>query len=416
MIVMEYFRSTFLWGGAFFVAIGLAFFGLSVQAEEDILEELGGKLEDLEKKKESYSNIVDLKQKEAEVYDAQVRSLTVQATEVAQDIEENQGTLTDVRRDITSLIRDIEQKEIVIRVQKEVLSNIMRTYYDQRQMGVVGALVGKSSGDVLFASEDRSSQLQGRVGETLGEITALRESLEKDKIELERKRSDLENLQIRLEKQEDYLEGAQTQKQQLLEKALTEKGKYAWRLDKVEEEIREIQEELNALRINNIANLDISSLPKREKGLLEYPLKTIRLTQGYGDTDFDRWYDFHTGVDFGASIGTDVFAVEDGIVVDTNLSNYAYGNWVAIRHKFNGKEIVSFYGHLSKIDSDMKAGKKVDKGDIIGEVGNTGNSTGPHLHFGVYQGKGFYIKRSSVVNGVKLPPDGLDVNPYWYLP
>ncbi len=85
---------------------------------------------------------------------------------------------------------------------------------------------------------------------------------------------------------------------------------------------------------------------------------------------------FHTGIDLTARIGTPVYATGDGLIVRADYSSGGYGNIVVISHGF-GYE--SYYAHLSKIL--VKPGQKVKRGDLIGLVGTTGRSTGPHLHY-----------------------------------
>ncbi|MCK9344702.1 MAG: peptidoglycan DD-metalloendopeptidase family protein [Candidatus Pacebacteria bacterium] len=92
----------------------------------------------------------------------------------------------------------------------------------------------------------------------------------------------------------------------------------------------------------------------------------------------------NNGVDYGAPIGTPVYAAASGVVIVSNfrtLSNpwfSGYGNYIIIEHP-NGTK--TLYGHLSSVFTPV--GARVDKGQMIGEVGNTGKSTGPHLHFEV---------------------------------
>jgi len=87
-----------------------------------------------------------------------------------------------------------------------------------------------------------------------------------------------------------------------------------------------------------------------------------------------RWR-FHGGVDMACPKGTAIHVPADGVVVKSGWNN-AYGNYIKVKHS-NGFETV--YGHLSRIK--IKKGQKVFKGEIIGEVGSTGLSTGPHLHY-----------------------------------
>lgn len=88
-----------------------------------------------------------------------------------------------------------------------------------------------------------------------------------------------------------------------------------------------------------------------------------------------RWERPHGGVDFAISIGEPIYAVFDGVVRVAQV-NGGYGNMILVRH-YNNLE--TLYGHLSKIK--VKVGQVVKAGDIIGYSGNTGFSTGPHLHF-----------------------------------
>ena len=94
----------------------------------------------------------------------------------------------------------------------------------------------------------------------------------------------------------------------------------------------------------------------------------------------------HTGVDIaGGDInGTPIYAIQDGVVITSGYSNYGYGNYVIINHGEcvdNNSSYISLYGHCSALVA--KEGEKVKKGDLIGYVGTTGNSTGPHLHLEV---------------------------------
>ena len=89
----------------------------------------------------------------------------------------------------------------------------------------------------------------------------------------------------------------------------------------------------------------------------------------------------HGGVDFGVSEGNPVYAVKDGVVQETTYDTKGFGNYGKIKHE-DGR--ISYYGHMSSLLA--KAGENVKAGDLIGYSGNSGNSTGPHLHFEVRDG------------------------------
>jgi len=115
-----------------------------------------------------------------------------------------------------------------------------------------------------------------------------------------------------------------------------------------------------------------------------YPLQTKFITSRYGmrKDPFTGALQFHDGVDFRANTGTTVMASMDG-VVELVSQNWLYGKYIIIRHS-NGYK--TLYGHLNSYS--VKQGDKVARGRKIAESGNTGYSTGPHLHFGAYDKNG----------------------------
>ena len=106
-------------------------------------------------------------------------------------------------------------------------------------------------------------------------------------------------------------------------------------------------------------------------GKFRNPFAAGMITSRYGT----RSRGFHTGLDLAGSTGSPVYASDGGTVSFAGWSG-GYGKVIKINHG-NGYE--TYYAHLSSIN--VKSGQKVAKGEMIGRVGNTGNSTGPHLHF-----------------------------------
>ena len=104
-----------------------------------------------------------------------------------------------------------------------------------------------------------------------------------------------------------------------------------------------------------------------------------QMASGYGNR-IDPIYGtvrYHAGMDFSAAVGTDIYATGDGTVEDAGWES-GYGNCVVINHGYGYK---TRYAHMSRIG--VRRGEKVIRGQVIGAVGNTGKSTGPHLHYEV---------------------------------
>jgi murein DD-endopeptidase MepM/ murein hydrolase activator NlpD len=114
-----------------------------------------------------------------------------------------------------------------------------------------------------------------------------------------------------------------------------------------------------------------------------FPVPGGALTSPFGH----RWGKFHKGLDIAAAVGSDVLACHDGVVVFTGSRKRfrRYGKTVLIDH---GKGVYTYYAHLNKIL--CKRGQKIKKGAKIAEVGNTGRSTGPHLHLEVRVSNNLY--------------------------
>ncbi len=117
------------------------------------------------------------------------------------------------------------------------------------------------------------------------------------------------------------------------------------------------------------------------KALLKTPVDGARITSGFGMRNHPvlGFSKMHKGVDFGAPIGTPVYAAGDGVVEKAEAWG-AYGNYMRIRHT---NTYSTAFGHLSGYAKGIKAGVRVRQGQVVAYSGNTGRSTGPHLHYEV---------------------------------
>jgi murein DD-endopeptidase MepM/ murein hydrolase activator NlpD len=112
-----------------------------------------------------------------------------------------------------------------------------------------------------------------------------------------------------------------------------------------------------------------------------FPLRQYRVTSSYGirEDPFSGRISMHQGIDLAEPEGTEVFAAADGVVTATGFDP-VYGNYIIISHSNNWK---SLYGHLLTVETLLRT--DVKSGNLIGRVGSTGQSTGPHLHFELRQ-------------------------------
>jgi len=117
---------------------------------------------------------------------------------------------------------------------------------------------------------------------------------------------------------------------------------------------------------------------------LRWPLDSLKTASGYGARvqPCSACSSFHEGVDFDPGFGAPVYAIAAGVVVEASTSNTAgFGTYVVIRHVIDGSTIDSVYAHMQSGSMPLNIGDEVKVGQQVGNVGSTGISTGPHLHF-----------------------------------
>lgn len=131
------------------------------------------------------------------------------------------------------------------------------------------------------------------------------------------------------------------------------------------------------------------------QGLLKTPIEFGRISSGYGmrHHPISGYSKMHKGIDFAAPTGTKIYAAADG-VIDKRYYSSSYGNYIRIKHSGG---IQTAYAHMSRFAKNLKRGSSVRQGQVIGYVGTTGRSTGPHLHYEVLK------------NGRQVNPKAVDL-------
>jgi len=247
-------------------------------------------------------------------------------------------------------------------------------------------------GDIMRADEVTYNNLIAARLET----KEAKDALEQTKVELEEEKADredkLEELAIQLDEASALIEQIQAtleSEQALYDEAATEAARIQRDINAKTEELRK-QEEAAARR-----RAESQAATQRTKGTgeLMWPVPSSNnVTSGYGIRPHPvfRVMRQHWGIDIGARHGANVVAADSGTVI-TSSYNSSYGNYIVISHgNVNGTTMTTLYAHLSS--KRVSEGASVSKGQVIGLIGSTGISTGPHLHFEV------------TVNGSRINP------------
>ncbi len=230
-------------------------------------------------------------------------------------------------------------------------------------------LLGSTSFADFLNRYELLQQIIRKDNELFQEVKQERADVAARKTDLESKKHRALSLQSQATARKASIEYQQTVKERYLSQVQKDRKLYEQALDELEETSRQIETEIRKL----------DPWGTRPTGKLLWPVTSRRITSSFGNRFHPilKTYRLHTGIDLAAGTGTKIVAAEWGIV-RTAVWLGGFGNAILIDH---GGGIWTLYGHLSKIS--VKVGQTVSRGELIGLVGSTGWSTGPHLHFEV---------------------------------
>ncbi|MFH1402119.1 MAG: peptidoglycan DD-metalloendopeptidase family protein [Patescibacteria group bacterium] len=323
---------------------------------------------------------------------------------------------------------EINEKKQNIQTSSAALSETLKTINEQETTTFLETLLTYNTLSEFWNDMEGLQKVQAQIKNKTRILKDLKAGMISDKEELEQRKNELSSHQVELTDKKEIVENTKKTTNELLVDTKNKESNYQEILDEklalkkaFENELREYEDKLRLI-------VDPTSIPDAGFSVLSWPLDKIYITQFFGNTPFatknPQIYASgeHNGVDFRASIGTDLKTVLSGTVVATGDTDIAckgasYGKWVLIRHN-NGLSTV--YGHMSKIS--VEPGQILVTGDKIGYTGNTGASTGPHLHFGVFATQGVAVKEynfnSCKGKSTTMPMATKDayLNPMSYLP
>jgi murein DD-endopeptidase MepM/ murein hydrolase activator NlpD len=376
------------------------------------IEERNKQIEEIEKEIAQYQEELNKNTKEASTLKNQIIRLETTKKKLMTDISLTQKQIESAKLNIEELSLQIELKEKEISDKITVLSEIIKDMKDRESTSLVELVLSQEDFSGFFGDLAKMEDFQKEINVNLAELKNLKENLESEKTEKEKQKNNLEKFKSKLSDQKQLVEINKTNKNKLLQETKNKESNYKKILEE-KMKLRDVfAKELDDLESQLRIEIDPRSLPPVGSGVLGWPftsekmltcrthddLKNIYcITQYFGNTPFasanPQLYrsGTHNGVDFRAPEGTEILASADGVVrgvgnTDIVCPNASYGKWILIDHK-NGLSTV--YAHLSLIK--VSAGQKVERGQLIGYSGNTGSSTGPHLHFTVYATAGVSI-------------------------
>ncbi len=400
---------------------------LLAQSEDELqskIDESKGKIEKLQKEQAEYQSALTKIGSEKKTLQNTVYQLDTTKKKLDVDIEITVENISIIEDEIKDLGDKIDIKSTQIAEGKEAIATDLRLINELDDRSLIEVFLSGTS----FSEMWNYGQQLKTISLTLRDkVNLLRQGLaelNQAKITAEQKNLELSEQRSLLSLQQESVKSQQQQKNSLLSQTKNQESEYQKILAKNQEEIAKEEAAMFEYERQLNANFNRDGYPKPQNGILSWPLSSIRITQMFGRTsDSGRLYasGTHNGMDFAASIGTTVKSVYGGVVLGTGNTDlqagcYSFGKWVYVRHD-NG--LGTIYAHLSAIN--VSKGDRVKTGDVVGLSGNTGYSTGPHLHLGLYVDDGVTIGQySSSINckNVSIPLANTEayLDPAAYLP
>ncbi|MBC7420766.1 MAG: M23 family metallopeptidase [Bdellovibrio sp.] len=144
-----------------------------------------------------------------------------------------------------------------------------------------------------------------------------------------------------------------------------------------------VDKKSNSIKVTPDSNSEKKTAKVKRKPQFDWPVWEARMTRGYLPRGKGRRKRPHKGIDLAAPRGSAVMAAHDGTIIYTGSGFRGYGKMIMIESNDSAGGWATLYGHLDKIV--VYEGKKIRQGEVIGALGNTGRSSGPHLHFEIRQ-------------------------------
>lgn len=351
----------------------------------------------LENEIKQFQGQIEITAKEAATLKSLIKQLDLTRAKLATSIKLTEKKISGTNTTLNNLNSQIEDKNKKVKNSREIIAKNIRIVSEIEGESTIETLLSESSFSEAWISLDQTAQFERAVKDHIDDLREVKQSLVKDKTAAENVKKTLVTLKSDLGDQKSLVDQNKNEKAKVLKETNNKESEYkkllADRLEKKEQLEAEILDFESKIKLE----VDISKLPAVGKGILSWPVSVIRITQYFGKTPFatknPQVYNGmgHNGIDFGVTIGTPIKSAADGVVfgtgnTDTACYGVSYGKWVLIRHT-NG--LATLYAHLSLVKAST--GDNVQAGDIIGYSGNTGYSTGPHLHFTVYAADAVHI-------------------------
>ena len=336
------------------------------------------KTEIQQKKQEAQEQKQEVQEQKSEAMD-EIKKLSDSISENESKLEDLGDELTSLNNDISKLQVELKETEKKYDAQEKLLKDRISAQYEAGETTFLDVILSSSSFSDFLSNYFLVSEILENDSDLLTSIDNQKTKIEKSKKNLEDKQKEVKTKKAEQEKMQVVLNNQKAEKENKVSNLTAEEKKLSAQIDEYNKALQQL--EAAARRASRVS---YSSNTKYVGGKMLWPCpSSTRITStfggraspgGIGSTN-------HKGIDIGASSGSAIVAALDGKVIYTGY-NVARGNYVMIDH---GGGIVTLYQHGLSGSIRVSSGQQVKQGQTIMSVGSTGYSTGPHLHFEVWE-------------------------------
>ena len=342
---------------------------------------IAASIDELNEQKEQAQNEKDKVTEQKENAQDELENINSQIAGIQNEIDTLESKLYDLNNSIEQKQTEIEEKQKELEHKEELLKDRMVAMYKNGGTSYLDILLGSSNYIDMFTKYNAVKTIAEKDSELINEVSEQKTVIENEKNSLEATKLEVENTKKEKDAKNALLNASKVAKQDVVSKLSQEEQKLQKTIDDFEAAITKAQEEIRNSTDNAINNG--GGYEGSFKGVLEWPLSYSynRITSIFGNRTAPTAgaSSNHGAIDIGVSY-VPVYAPADGKVILASWVS-GYGNYIMIDH---GNGYYTAFGHLSQYK--VSVGSVVTSGQQIAVSGNTGISTGPHLHYEVYIG------------------------------
>ena len=395
-------------------------FIVSAATEQDLknrIEEKNKEIQKLEEEIRQYQTNIVQTSSTANTLQGAINRINDEIKSLNYQLTLTQKKISKKELEISELNEKLSDTEQSMNAQQLRLAEILRNLYEIEQQNTVEILLQYQSLTKFFDAIEKNKTIEENIKSVYEKLRELKIKLKGDKQRAEEARKQFLELKSEFADQKSLEEEERKGKSDILRSTKNKEAQYQKLLRDREKKRLEIEREIQTIEDELRRLIDPSLIPQKGKGILLWPIANPQITQQFGITDFSQNTDaykngVHNGIDLRGRVGTPIFASHDGVVKDTGDTDIvcrggSYGKYIVIDHPNN---LSTLYAHLSRIK--VSPGQQIKRSEVIGLSGNTGYSTGPHLHFTVYASNTFRMAKTVHCG---LVPAGGYLNPLDYL-